>query len=279
MTSTNNNSNNTNNNKRQRPSNDNIDNPDGTNDDDSTLIKPDSNLILTSYPTRLGQWRCLIYIPIQISSISYNILTRFIHDQTNNNEKLDINTLHISLSRVFSLYRHEIDAVKSELITSLQDVNVQFNLTLSSLKFVQLENSTSDLDTTNNNVQFLGVCIQDGLSELNDIVDCIDQVLVEFGKEPYYKPRIFHVSIGVRNKLENDHDKPFLPPIIHATTTTSSMSQTTIPTTHQDEIQTMNDDVMYWTDTSPVDFPTLVHCGNIHHPIIMKAGHLMYNLV
>lgn len=95
---------------------------------------------------------------------------------------------HLSLSRPFSLRRHEID----QMVTALRDACSlldPFHISFGMSSWCLLP--SEDQDRT-----FLALNVLEGCEELDNLVCEIDKVMGRFGKPTYYEERHFHITVA-----------------------------------------------------------------------------------
>lgn len=138
---------------------------------------------IRSFPHVRGNWASFVYVKpeIDLGSISEKlakILSKF--------EAKTIPEPHLSLSKVFTLQYHWIESFNQSLKSKLKQKVTKFPLGLSSkLKIFVNEDSTRTFVTVEINEN----------QALKQALSCVDETLVEFGQEIFYKPAEFHISL------------------------------------------------------------------------------------
>jgi hypothetical protein len=130
-----------------------------------------------------GNWAS--YIFIDLSKIEFLHIQKSILDTIETAKAID--NPHLSLSRVVTLQYHWIkdftSGLQARLRNQLGPFAVQF---VPKLKLLVNEEATRT---------FITLTVQ-GNKHLERVVQCSDETLAEYNKEPFYKPADFHVSLA-----------------------------------------------------------------------------------
>lgn len=142
---------------------------------------------LRSFPHVRGNWACHLYL--EASGIDHETLQNSIVSRLALEEAKPIENPHISVSRVFTLPHHCLSSFNETLQEKLVNLKSPKALSLAlgdELKiFLNEEKSRT----------FIALPIFTN-KHLQDILECCDQTLLQFGKEAFYQPAEFHISLA-----------------------------------------------------------------------------------
>jgi len=94
--------------------------------------------------------------------------------------KRRVDDQHISLSRMFSLREIEIEGFVDDVRAAVEGIE-SFELTCNGFRCFQ--------------DRFSALMVRRGKKQLDNLVDCIDQVLLQYSKPLYYEDRQHHISL------------------------------------------------------------------------------------
>jgi len=95
---------------------------------------------------------------------------------------------HLSLSRPFSLRRHELEPFEAALRETTADME-PFTVVLPRYKWSLL--GSDDHERT-----FLVLDVEEGEEELQELVEKVDQAMTRFGRPQYYEEPHFHITVA-----------------------------------------------------------------------------------
>mmetsp|Transcript_22444 Transcript_22444/g.29095 ORF Transcript_22444/g.29095 Transcript_22444/m.29095 type:complete len:218 (-) Transcript_22444:123-776(-) len=137
--------------------------------------------------SRSGHWHSLVYLTLPKTRRFLQLAKRRIGNLRCS--EILVKEAHLSLSRPFWLWQHEIKSFITKLRLAIHSRCVHpFELCILDQDLVRLP---SDDGRT-----FLALCVQES-AVLRSLVSAVDQALLDFGRSPYFEDPIFHVSVAV----------------------------------------------------------------------------------
>eukprot|EP00761_Pharyngomonas_kirbyi_P007547 gb/GECH01007557.1/.p1 GENE.gb/GECH01007557.1/~~gb/GECH01007557.1/.p1 ORF type:complete len:322 (+),score=71.73 gb/GECH01007557.1/:1-966(+) len=147
------------------------------------------NTRIRNVPHIAGNWATHIYIPVS-KTLALTQITKQVLSQSQqvlpNIQPVNDGHLHISLSRTIYLQHHQIQLFIEHLENALKGAQ-KFSIDFDKYEFYLNDNKTCS---------FVGLNVLNGFQQICAIIQRIDKVILEFGKQTFHSSPKPHLTIG-----------------------------------------------------------------------------------